>query len=403
MFFTHVLKQRIIPLIAVISLILATVHAQYQLYRWANFEDGSFPQGAIPLGNSPDSSIKVVDFSKIPNMSPDFHTGIAGRQVGKYGLWLKGDPAIWISGLADNALLDRDKLGASGKALYQADFYVPPKGVYFPSLAVLAMEPLPPGVTQPQSFYRFGVTNNNSVYFSHVILTEATARVYLWDKNLISKIPRPGWRRFAIVFEGPSKIHCYIDGNETSFSPTEEPSLRKLQVGILLAEKNDAKYEAYVDNLSIQWTPEDVPIPDSPYASSWGGVPASQTPINTALNNPTLLSSPALEWLDVDTAWALSQSTGVPILACFQAPKIPMTKKLNQIFDTDPESRAFLRKCVLLKIDVNQYQGGFLAQKFNIFKVPTIVLMDAQSREIGRAIYGRDDNWASLYARLQSK
>jgi hypothetical protein len=405
MFSMSFLKKRIIPIIVVTGAILATAHAQYQLYLWANFEDGRFQQGAVPLGDYP-NTVKVVDFSKIPNMPQDFHAGLAGREVGKHGLCLKGDPGIWITGLADGVLLDRDKLGASGKALYQADFFIPPDGNYIPSLAVLAMEPLPQGITQPQSFYRFGITkvsNNHHIYFSHVILNESTARVFLWDREFTKKIPRPGWHRFAIVFDGPSKIHCYIDGHEPGFSPTEEPSLRKLQVGILLAEKNEARYDAFVDNLSIQWTPEDVPIPDSPYAHSWGGAAAPQMTIGSALENTALLSSTSLEWLDAKAAWERSQSSGAPILAYFQAPKIPMTRRLDEIFDANKEARDFLGKCVLLKIDVNQYQGGFLAQKFNIFKVPTIILMDAQSREIGRAIFGRDDNWASLLAKLQSK
>ncbi|MBN1901247.1 hypothetical protein JW926_07990, partial [Candidatus Sumerlaeota bacterium] len=355
------------------------------------------------LGDFGGNAIKVVDLTKVTGVHPAFHAGMAARETGQYGLWMKGDPSIWITGLADGVVLDRDKLGMNGRALYQADFYLPPEGEYLPSIAVLAMEPLPPGQVKPNSFYRFGITKNIFCYFSYVITEEETARIFQQDKAFIPKIPRPGWHRFAIVFEGVSKIRCYIDGHEPAFSPVEESSLRRLQVGIMLAEK-DTTYEAYADNLSIQWTDEDVPIPDSPYAHTWSG--GSSLPLQIA--NPTPVpviqtatnASLPIEWLDPETAWQRAQQTNTPILVYFYAPRVKAAMTLDSIFQTDPAAQSFLKKYILVKFDVNQYHGGHLAKIYRIFKLPTIIIIDSQNNELARAIFSNVDTWQSFSSKF---
>jgi len=401
----HYINRKSIVLFLFIMLVQAVLicsgWAQYQLYRWANFETGKFQDGSVPIGGYFDTSVKVMDLARIPNMPTEFHTGISAHETGQYGLWLKGDPAIWMAGLADGVVLDRDKLGMQGRALYQADFYLPPVEQFLPSIAVLAMEPLPPGGKEPVSFYRFGLTKNVFLYFSHVVKDELQARIFKQDKTLLTKIPRPGWHRFAIVFEGVSTIRCYIDGQQPSFSPVEESTLRKLQVGIMLAE-TDATYDCFVDNLSIQWTPEDAPLPDSPYASSWGG--GGVTQVQSTPQIPQAMASsqrPAtLEWLEPNTGWERSKSSNTQMLVYFMAPRIPSTLKLDSLMQSSAEAQAFLGKCVPVKIDVNQLQGGHLAKKFRIFKVPTMVLLDPKGNETGRAIFRSTDDWNTFSAQF---
>jgi len=392
------------------AFLIPSAWTQYQLYRWANFEDGKFQVGAVPIGEYFDTTVKVVEYARIPNMPVEFHTGVSERETGQYGLWLKGDPAIWMAGLADGVVLDRDKLGMSGRALYQADFFIPPSDQFLPSIAVLAMEPLPPGGKQPVSFYRFGLSKNVFLYFSHVVKDEEQARIFKQDKAFLTKTPRPGWHRFAIVFEGVSTIRCYVDGQQPSFSPVEESTLRKLQVGIMLAEK-DAAYECFVDNLSIQWTPEDAPLPDSPYAPSWGsgasggGVAAPEAQSTPQLP-PSMVSTqrPAtLEWLDTNTAWQRSKAGNTPMLVYFMAPRIPATQKLDGLIQSSNDAQTFLGKYILVKIDVNQLEGGHLAKKFRIFKVPTMVILDAKGTEMGKAIFRSTDDWNTFSAQFGVK
>ena len=72
-------------------------------------------------------------------------------------------------------------------------------------------------------------------------------------------------------------------------SPVEEPSLRKLQVGLMLVESKN-HYSCYADNLSIQWSPENVPLPDSPWI------------MDPDRNQSSLLANgSALEWFSPET------------------------------------------------------------------------------------------------------
>jgi len=383
--------------------------AQYQLLDWANFEKGKLQENSTPIGDKFDTIVKVVEYSKIPNMPPAFCSGAVADEVGKYGLQLYIDPEIWQSGLAYAMPLDRDRLGVSGRALYQADFYLPPAGEILPSLAVLAMEPMTPGEKLPHSFYRFGLSENRFLYFSHVVKDEATARIFLQDRSMFSQLPRPGWHRFAIVFEGPNRIRCYIDGHEAAFSPIEEPTLRLLQVGIMVADKIN-KYNCYADNLSIQWTPEDYPIPISPYAGTWANVPVSSAPGTNVAPTvaPVTLTSPAgstsaIAWLDTKVGWDMSQEKQTSMLVFFGAPNVPSVALLDKIIADEPQAQMFIKQYIPIRIDVNQLRGGDIAKNFNIFKLPTLVIVNPQGKEVNRAIFGRYDNWQTFVAKLQTK
>jgi hypothetical protein len=312
------------------------------------------------------------------------------------------DPEKAIAtGLGTGVILHRDKLGKEGRALYQADFYIPPDGHTAPSLAVLAMAPLRKGRTRPQEFYRFGITRNKSIYFSNVVASKKAAEYYVEDRELFKKLPRPAWHRFAIVFEGESTIRCYIDGQEPAFSPIEHAASRELQVGIMLAEKTNS-YICYVDNMSIQWTENDVPLPDSPYASTWTdgpevfNAPQVATQIAPA---PTHLGS-AIPWQNTETGARMAQAQNKLMLVNFVAPRIRSTESLERMLTNNQAANAFVSQYVPVKIDVNQLMGGTLAARYRILRVPTLIVMDPSGREISRVAYTGKEDWPTLQKKL---
>lgn len=392
--------------------------AQYQIFDWASFEDGKLPAQSVPIGTDFKNTVSLVDFSTVPNPPAGFRSDVAAAETGRFGLKLTSVPAVWISGLATGAILDRDALGESGRALYQADFYIPPAGEPMPNLAVVAMEPMPAGAKRPHTFYRFGIALGVTTYFSKVVMDNTTAKVYHQDTPLAKQIPRGGWHRFAIVFEGPKTMRFYIDGREPSFSPVEESELRKLQVGIMLADQKK-EYTCFADNQSIQWTPEDAPIPDSPYSASWGSIPVAAS----ALGPPASAGRPAADpmgatalpgsmsgtagsggilWYDTNAGWNRCRATQAPMLVVFQAPRIPAAIELDQVFASNPAAQAFLRTCVPVKVDVNQLQGGSQAARLKVFKVPTLLLIDSSGQEKGRATFRRGDTWESISGSLSA-
>ena len=400
----NILTNRSFVIILLIILVFIpgmTANAQYHVYQWEDFETKSFTKETIIIGMK--EKISLVDYNQIPNMPAVFRH----PEVGKYGLAIKGELLpddirnrtigndIYLSGICYNIVLEREKIGETGRALYQADFYFPPAGERPPNVAVLAMSPLTPGDTIPKSIYRFGIGGSTRIYFSHVLKDSQEASLAFEDKELFQKIPRPGWHRFSIVFEGLENIRCYVDGHETSFSPVMNTSMKTLQLGILLAEFY-SDYYCYLDNPSIQWTPEDVPLPDSPYASSWGdqgGLPQQM------MENP-LMNASSINWVDPDQGWQQAIRDKKPLFVYFQAPKVQATQVLNTFFETEPTARSFLSKHVPVKIDVNQLQGGRLAGKFRIFKVPTVIILNSNGVESRRATWGKNDTWADFSRKL---
>lgn len=391
---------RCVLALVVVSLAWAAP-AQYQLFHLSDFESGALPENSAGIGNSFASAVGVVDYTSIPGMVPEFREGRAATEVGRHGLRITSHPEYWMSGLATGIILDRDAIGQRGRALYQADFFIPGTSDTLPNIAVLAMVPLQPGETRPNTFYRFGITKNSVLYFSRHTLGETTTQVYHQDATFISKLRRPGWHRFAIVFEGAEIIRCYVDGQELPFNPIRENTLRQLQVGIMLVDITNA-YDAYIDNISIQWTEEDVPLPDSPWVE-----PSSVAP--TASSGAFQVSSPEpamghrldeISWYDPATGWALANSTQRSMLAYFMAPRIATTQELDQIFLTDSAARAYVQQFVPVRIDVNQLQGGQIAGNLNITRVPTIVIFNPDGTEGGRATFTTRNTWETFRAQL---
>lgn len=388
--------------------------AQYQVYAWYNFDSGRLDANALPIGTDVANRALVVPYSSIPGAPQGFADQTAGIENGPAGLLLKTNSqaaaGYYAIGMASNVILQRSRLGKSGRALFQADFYIPPAPGPAPSLAVLAMDPLQKGKTKPSSFYRFGIAANRDVYFSLWVPGETEAKIYKSDRTMMNQMPRGAWHRFAIVCEGEQNIRCFVDGRETSFSPIQDTSLQNLQVGVMLADKNN-DYDAYVDNLSIQWTHEDVPLPDSPWAWTWPGGPpkprifssvamggGDESPYPSATSTPGAAPS-EITWLDTATGWQRSQANNKPMLVYFQAPRLESTRQMEQLMQSEA-ARSFLTRHTCVKVDVNQLQGGTYAEKFNIFKVPTLIVFNMQGQEAGRAVFNRNDTWQSFVAKL---
>ena len=130
------------------------LRAQYHVYSWNNFEKGSFPQDLIRTHDATSMNVVVIDYSSIGSL-PGAWDEIAKRECGQYGVKFHTIASEQFLKAVNPATLDRKNLGNKGKALYQADFYLPAQNTEIPySMAVLAV--LPPTDDQGGlfSFYR---------------------------------------------------------------------------------------------------------------------------------------------------------------------------------------------------------------------------------------------------------
>jgi hypothetical protein len=396
-------------LMCVLLLSPAVVSGQYDL-RWANFEDGKFPDASQLVGVKSVDTVSVVDLDAVQKMPPEFRSGKAAKETGKHGLHIKARPTegqkfSYTAGLTFGDPLDRDQLGENGRALYQADFFLPGgEAGDLPAIAVLAMEPVEkgPAPKNPASYYRFGVGDKRT-YFSFMKPGLATAAVYKMDKQLLTLIPRPGWHRFAIVFEGPDTIRCFVDGREASFSPLNEPTLRKLSVGVLGAWRS-ITYDAYIDNLSTQFTSDVSDMPLSPYSADWT-IPAGPASLRkagsaAATAQPDSGTLPG-QWLEPNGAWTAAQRDGKPFLMYFYAPGMGASSETDQIFRTDQRAQAFLARHACTRIDVNQYEGGTIAKKYSVFKVPTFIAVSPDGKAHRRTVFRKGNQWNMIESQLK--
>lgn len=376
-------------LAAAIGLTLAAspLAAQFQLHTWDSFESGSMAAGTLMLHYSKPENTRVVEYDKLGD--PDMVTSAAKRECGRFGLQFTTDRTNRQLAVVSPVALNRKLLGEKGRALFQADIYIKGEADVAHTVAITAMgttveSPLKAGA-KSYTFYRFGILKNSRAYFSFSNNTPAP-RIYLHQE--LSAIVPPeslasgGWHRFQLVLEGQQKVSCYVDGRPTSFSPLTEGTLTRLQPGIMITAPEDKPLTAFVDNLSIQWTPDPAtPMPESPW------LPSSMANTSTGQT-----------WsIDLAEALAASRASNKPMLAMFFSPFSVACQQLNNdIFQHTAEAPATLEKFSLLRVDVNQLQGGTLSRKFNVTAVPTLLVLTPDGKEKARLTPTKDTKWAEI-------
>ena len=351
--------------------------AQYDVYSWDSFEGGTVPPNLKINHLKTPGALLPVRFNTGAELLPGIRTPLSLEHCGNVVLKMTTPPmgsdgqSVILSLISDTAM-HREKLGDKGKALVQADFYLV-KNPANPTMAVLAFAG---GV--PTQMYRFGVMRGNKAFFSY---TASSGKVEIFKMVDLDpkKVEIPGWHRFQIIFEGQNKILCAIDGEPTSFSPITQPTLTSLRPGLMMTSASKQSLVSYADNLSIQWTRDEVPIPRSP----WKG------------DDPTAkASAPGLIWLrSPEQAWMKATTEKRPILVLFFAPTVRSWSKLETLLSTDKATRDVLEKFVLLKMDTNQLLGGSNAQKFNVLRVPCFLIVGPDGKERAKVMFNEKAPW----------
>lgn len=388
----------ILALPFLIVLINSPVSAQFEVYSWQNFENGQFPQDLKRSYNANDTNTTLFDFTS-QTSPPGILSEAAASECGRYGLKFETAWADQFLKVVSDVTLDRKNLGTVGKALYQADIYLPEDNASIPySIAVLAAL-ASESEEHRLSFYRFGILKGERVFFSFSHKTPEPViyeQINIWEL----KLKRPGWHRFQIIFNGQEEIICAIDGRPTSFPPLKDATLDKLRAGIMASSSSDTpKGICYVDNLSIQYTTENLAVPDSPWIYS-----LELTQSQGSYVNPfsPFMPQAQLNWLSSpEEAWSERQATNRPLLILFYTPKANAYKNMEQFINTNTQAQNFLRQFTLLRIEVNQLRGGTIAHQFKIFKVPCLLLLGQDGNERAKIYYNSESDWTPLTTEIQ--
>lgn len=406
------------------SIFCQNIFAQYKVISWESFEKGVISDSLQMRDNATPKNTQIIELTS-KNLPSNIIAGRAKNECGKYIIKMtipKLQDGAVILGLMNKTQFNRKELGQKGRSLYQVDFYLHENKQNVPnSMAVLASAPLEPGSNLLQ-IYRMGITSSDQVFFSYTNEKIQKGGPLLYKSDPLSNFNlKPGWHRFQIVFEGQEKIYCAIDGKQTSYSPITEPTLTNLQAGLMAT--SSSKYSkstgdveiCYVDNLSIQMSPDDVPLPDSPWSGEMADRPAPiqilhdqqlQTLANQNVpqqpTTQTTAVSNQVNWLiSPDEAWTKCQATKRPILVLFYAPRVSAYKKLEQIMLTDKTAQALLSKFVLFSVEVNQLQSWALCEKYMVFKVPCFVVIGTDGNTLNKTIFSNNSAWNDIAQIIQ--
>ncbi len=413
--FRHFAAGRLALLMAALAILAALAgepaNAQYQVFAWENFEQGALPE-SLKLGHdaTPDH-VAVFDF-RSPGAPAGITAGVARTEVGNYGLHFKTTEKNRFLSVVSRLELNREQLGASGRALYQADFYLPESLDQFSNVAVLAVAPDDQGAPSNWRIYRLGILDAKNIYFSFTN-NQSQPLLYKQESLDLFQLQRPGWHRLQIIFEGRDKIWCCVNGKPTSFSPIEESTFDRLMAGIMVTSPAERPCEYFADNLSIQWTPQDVPLPDSPWlagaaptgVAGLGADSSAATRLPTAPGALAPAAAPASGggvWLtDPDQAWNLAVQKQRPLLALFLAPRVVAAQQLEQSLMSDPAAQTLPQEFVALRVDVNQLQGGSLAQRLGVYRVPCFLVFGLDGQVKARVLYERTSSLAQVTQQLR--
>lgn len=355
--------------------------AQYRVFDWLNFNEGKLPP-SLSLGHDASPEVVWPVNLSASGMPADILGDVSRTECGPYSLSFTPTAKQAHLSVLSPLALDRNLLGDTGRALFQADFYVPAEGELAPSMSLLAAFD-EKGEKKAYRWYRFGtMPEKNIVFFAYLNGTERP-EIFHTQKMATMELKRPGWNRFQIVFEGRERIFCAVNGQPTTFPPIAESTLRLLNAGVLVTrptipEGQEASLRpGIIDNLSIQYTPAAAEFPDSPW------IRKQEIAFDLTTGEASLLDpSGGLKWHDnTADAWAASKSSQKPLLIMWYTPRTHPYQYLESIMPKDSATRAMLDKYVLLRVDVNQLNGGFQAQRYNIVRVPTLMVLTPDGRE----------------------
>lgn len=379
----HKVFARILALC--LSMAAAEGHAQYyNIHTWESFESG-MPTN-LALGHQADSTSAMLFPYATPGTAPEIRAGVAALECGSFGLGIFPSAEKKHLSVFSPASLDRTRLGEKGRALYQADLYLPAEGQPVPFFALLAAVPTPDNKLSYQ-IYRFGIMEGGKKLFFSYIVDEKTPPT-IFEMQSLKEFPlkRPGWHRFQIIFAGQEKIVCAVDQVPTKFSPIVEGSLKKLNPGLMVTYSKDPT-PCLADNLSIQWSPEDVPLPVSPWVTR---------PVEKGTH--LIGNGSPLQWFDdPKQGWKVASAQKRPMLVMFYSPNVIPYQYLQSICPSDDATRDFLAQYVLIRVDANQLAGGTLAQKMKVQRLPTLMLLGPKGAEINRvSIMRGETKWEDV-------
>ncbi|CAN5485180.1 hypothetical protein BH09SUM1_BH09SUM1_23280 [soil metagenome] len=187
-----------------------------------------------------------------------------------------------------------------------------------------------------------------------------------------------------VLFEAPDRIVMVV------FWPDIAPDIlggaKSVPVGAMVSAKG--KISAFREALQIQVKSTD--------QIRIEGIRSIPSPNSAALAPATVKLDPAMWSTSTSVSWARATRENRPLLVMFSTERASPYQHLRQIMIAEPTAAEALGKFECLRIDADQPAGAALVKKFNVMRVPCIVLLSPDGKELSRFITDANTKWAQV-------
>jgi hypothetical protein len=222
-----------------------------------------------------------------------------------------------------------------------------------------------------EQYYRYGY-GGNAFYFQYFDGRGFTEVLY--DPILAEQVAVPGWHTLTMRFDNADTIRFFVDGRPTNFSPLKQKSITRFRLGALVWDQEQTPSAPLLaDDFKIY-----KPGASAQAATSSARVSVEEIP--KIQSRSAITPGKPAEWL-TDTNVAVQRARdegGKKFLVYFCRPGVGACGSLEGNTLLNPAAAAFISRFVPVRIDAGENRA--LAEKFEVFKVPQLIVMDMQSR-----------------------
>ncbi len=365
-------------------------YTQYSLLDFENPEGMDLPNKIKHGHNSTPFTTTVTDYAR-PDLEGILDLNNLPAVLGSKGLSfepLEKEPHLSV---VYNMVLNRDRLGAQGAALFEADFFLTHQVNHTVAILASAYDENY-GNSSGYRFYRFGIQGDR-VYFS---FTDNTPSPVIYHRQDLADfgLAKPGWHRLQMSMHSDGNLYCYIDGIQTNFSPISETTLNAISPGLMVTRYNNSSGKILCDNVRVSWTQDaTAPLPPTPWGNSTGGENAASIEWDrTGLVWHTTMSS----------AWQASKESNKPILVYAHDNQLEPTESGLKLLES-PDASALIEHVELLRLNSIQQDSQVILSRLSINQYPSLTVVKPDGTPFSRVNLAEVSDWQSIQTILTGK
>lgn len=121
-----------------------------------------------------------------------------------------------------------------------------------------------------------------------------------------------------------------------------------------------------------------------------------------AAGKPVPDVAPFAGWKTPEEAWAQAQASNKSMLLFFYSPGVPVAESLAKLIE-GPEAQGYMDGCCAARVNVTEKAGQAVAQKYGVYKVPTLLVITPDAKSYKMVTPGNSTDWHGIEQQLALK